>query len=84
MTILGELGDLTRLGSPDQLAAYVGLVASEHSSGPRTRRDGITKTGNEHVRRVLVEAGWHSIRPYRVGAPLRRRRGRVPASFWGV
>ena len=82
MTILGELGDITRFGSPDQLAAYVGLVASEHSSGPRTRRGGITKTGNEHVRRVLVEAGWHSIRPYRVGAPLRRRRQGQPG--WAV
>jgi hypothetical protein len=39
--------------------SYTGVVPSEHSSGPRTRRSGITKTGNSHLRRVLVEAAWH-------------------------
>lgn len=39
--------------------SYTGVVPSEHSSRPRTRRSGITKTGNSHLRRVLVEAAWH-------------------------
>jgi transposase len=39
--------------------SYTGMVPSEHSSGTRTRRNGITKTGNSHLRRVLVESAWH-------------------------
>ncbi len=56
MTIMAELGDITRFDSPRQLMSYLGLVLSESSSGPKTRRGGITKAGNGHVRRVLVEA----------------------------
>lgn len=56
VTTVAELGDLNRFDSPKQLMAYLGLVPSEHSSGGTTRRGGITKTGNGHVRRVLVEA----------------------------
>ena len=82
MTFLAELGDITRFANPDQLAAYLGLVPSEHSSGPAIRRGGITKTGNTHVRRVLVEAAWHAMRPPRVGAQLRRRREGQPG--WAV
>jgi transposase len=58
MTVLAELGDISRFDSPRQLMAYLGLVPSEHSSGPNRRQGGITKTGNGHVRRVLVEAAW--------------------------
>ncbi len=58
MTVVAELGDITRFDSPRQLMSYLGLVPSESSSGPKTRRGGITKTGNGHVRRVLVEAAW--------------------------
>lgn len=58
MTVLAELGDISRFDSPRQLMAYLGLVPSEYSSGKTRRRGGITKTGNGHVRRVLVEAGW--------------------------
>ncbi|MEQ5803506.1 IS110 family transposase [Halomonas sp. H10-9-1] len=58
MTVLAELGDITRFDSPRQLMAYLGLVPSEHSSGGSRRQGGITKTGNGHVRRVLVEAAW--------------------------
>lgn len=58
MTIVSELGDITRFDSPPELMAYIGLVPSEHSSGGRCNRGGITKTGNSHVRRVLVEAAW--------------------------
>ena len=55
-TTVSELGDLNRFEHPKQLMAYLGLVPSEHSSGESVRRGGITKTGNGHVRRVLVEA----------------------------
>jgi len=58
VTIIAELGDITRFESPRQLMAHLGLVPSEHSSGERQKRGGITKTGNSHVRRVLVEASW--------------------------
>ncbi|MEJ2418987.1 MAG: transposase [Exilibacterium sp.] len=58
MTVVAELGDITRFDSPRQLMAYLGLVPSEYSSGKNTRRGGITKTGNGHVRRVLIESAW--------------------------
>ena len=58
MTTLAELGDITRFDSPRELMAYLGLVPSEHSSGGTRRQGGITRTGNGHARRVLVEAAW--------------------------
>jgi len=79
-TLVAELGDLTRFASPRQLMAYAGLVPGEHSSGGRTRRGSITKTGNTHVRRVVVEAAWHYRHPPRVGATLRRRQAGQPAA----
>jgi transposase len=56
-TMIAEIGDLTRFEHPRKLMAYLGLIPSELSSGEKTRRGGITKTGNGHARRVLVEAG---------------------------
>ncbi len=73
MTIMAELGDITRFDSPRQLMSFVGLVPSESSSGPNRRQGGITKTGNGHVRRVLVEAGWCYRFPARKTAHLQRR-----------
>jgi len=73
MTVMAELGDITRFDSPRQLMKYLGLVPSESSSGPKTRRGGITKTGNGHVRRVLVEAAWCYRFPARKTAALQRR-----------
>jgi transposase len=58
VTIVSEVGRLSRFPTARQAMGYSGLVASEHSSGERTRRGGITKTGNGHLRRVLVEAAW--------------------------
>ena len=57
-TTVAEIGDLKRFAGAPQLMAYLGLVPSEHSSGERQRRGGITKTGNSEVRRVLVAAAW--------------------------
>ena len=73
MTIVAELGDLSRFESPGQLMSHLGLVPSEHSSGERQKRGGITKTGNGHVRRVLIEAAWCYRLPARKTAHLRRK-----------
>ena len=55
LTVAAELGDLTRFDNPRQLAAFVGLTPSEHTSGEKRRQGGITKTGNGRARRVLIE-----------------------------
>jgi len=73
MTVLAELGDISRFDSPRQLMAYLGLVPSEHSSGGSRRQGGITKTGNGHVRRVLVEAAWSYRFPARKTRTIQRR-----------
>jgi len=73
VTIVADLGEISRFSEPRQLMGYGGIVASEHSSGESTRRGGITKTGNAHLRRVVVEAAWaYRYRP-NVGAALRKR-----------
>lgn len=71
--IMAEIGDLSRFTGAPQLMAYLGLVPSESSSGPTRRRGGITKTGNAHVRRVLVEAAWTYRHPARKTRTLQRR-----------
>lgn len=58
MVILGELLDLKRFESPRQLMSFVGITPSEYSSGGKRSQGGITKTGNSHVRRILIEAAW--------------------------
>jgi transposase len=58
LAVVAEIGDFRRFESPRQLMAFVGLVPREYSSGGKERRGGITKTGNSHVRRLLVEAAW--------------------------
>jgi transposase len=74
-TIVSELGSLSRFESPRQLMGYSGLVASEHSSGNKIQRGSITKTGNAHLRRVVVEAAWaYQHRPNVSGFLLRRQK----------
>ena len=77
-TIVAEIGDLKRFASAPQLMAYLGVVPSEHSSGATKSRGGITKTGNGHVRRVLVEAAWTYRHAARKTAVLQRRAERTP------
>lgn len=78
LTIAAELGDARRFATAPRVMAYVGLVPSEHSSGPRRTRGGITKTGNAHLRRILVEAAWpYRRRPF-VGRVLHRRQAGAP------
>jgi transposase len=73
LTIAAELGDPRRFARARQVMGYVGLVPSEHSSGPKRRQGGITKTGNAHLRRVLVEAAWHYRHAPRIGKALAGR-----------
>ena len=73
VTIVSELGSLTRFPSPRQLMGHTGIVSSEYTTGNRVRRGGITKTGNAHVRRVVVESAWaYQHRPW-VGSALKKR-----------
>ena len=73
MVLLAELGDISRFDSPSQLMAYLGLVPSEHSTGSRRRQGGITKTGNTHARRMLVESSWSYRFPARQTMHLKRK-----------
>jgi transposase len=80
LTIAAELGDARRFASAPRLMAFVGLVPSEHSSGSHRARGAITKTGNAHLRRVLVEAAWHyRHHPHRGRGLLARQRGATPS-----
>jgi transposase len=74
-----ELGDWSRF-QPQALGPFLGLTPSEDSSGERRRLGSITKTGNSHARRLLVEAAWHQRRPLRESATLARRRQSQPAA----
>jgi transposase len=76
LTALGlcaEVSDFGRFPGPQALAAYLGLVPSESSSGERRRQGSITKAGSGHARRLLVEAVHHYCRPPRVSKDLRLR-----------
>lgn len=77
VTLVSELGDLRRFDHPQQLMAYLGLVPSEHSSGERRRQAGITKCGNTHARRVLVQCAWSYRFAARMTRELRERRQRL-------
>jgi transposase len=72
-----ELGDWHRF-RPESLGPFLGLTPSEHSSGERRRQGAITKTGNSHVRRLLIEAAWHQRPPSRRSITLERRRAGKP------
>src|SRR5689334_6752663 len=74
-SIVSELGSLSRFPTAPQLMGYSGLVASEHTTGNRVQRGGLTKTGNGHLRRVVVEAAWaYQHRPNVIGYLLRRQK----------
>jgi len=78
LTIAAELGDPRRFATAPSTMAFVGLVPSEHSSGAKRVQGGITKTGNAHLRRVLVEAAWHYRHHPFVGQALRQRQRGAP------
>jgi transposase len=80
LTIAAELGDPRRFATAPSLMAYVGLVPSEHSSGAKRAHGGITKTGNAHLRRVLIESAWHYRHHPFVSTALRARQRSASAS----
>jgi transposase len=84
MTTLAELGDITRFDSPRELMGYLGLVPSEHSSGGSRRQGGITRTGNGHVRRVLVEAAWNYRFPARKTRDIQKRAEKTSAAVQAI
>jgi transposase len=66
--LLAEIGDFRRFRSPRELMSFLGLTPSEYSSGPQRHRGHITKSGNQHARRLLIEAAWHYRHPPRRSA----------------
>jgi transposase len=84
--LVAEIGDFSRFEHPRKLMGYLGLVPSEHSSGERTCRGSITKTGNAHARRLLTEAAWQYRYPARISrAAQLRQEGlseQVRATAW--
>jgi len=84
LTVLCEIDDIRRFASPRRLMAYFGLVPSEHSSGDKERRGSITKAGNIHVRRLLVEAAWNNHHRTSAGLILNRRRQGQPPDIVAI
>lgn len=78
MTLVAEIGDFSRFARPQDLMGFLGLVPSEHSSGKTRRQGEITKTGNGHARRVLVQAAWNYRFPARVSKTLQQRQQDQP------
>jgi transposase len=70
VTLIAELGDLSRFAHPKALMKYLGLIPSEFSSGNTRRQGSITKAGNKHARRILVEAAWTYRFNPRVSRPI--------------
>ncbi|MFH1268496.1 MAG: IS110 family transposase [Planctomycetota bacterium] len=73
VTIAAEVGDLRRFATAGQFMSYVGLVPSEDSTGQRRRQGAITRCGNRHLRRIVVEAAWHYRHLPLMSKELRRR-----------
>ena len=80
VTLIAELGDLARFAHPKQLMSYLGLVPSEYSTGESRVQGKITKTGNGHARRVLIESAWSYRLPARMSRELVVRNEGQPAA----
>jgi transposase len=76
--LIAELGDLSRFENPRQLRSYLGLIPSEPTTGEHRRQGGITKTGNAHARRALIEGAWAYRYPAKVSRHLQRRLEKLP------
>jgi transposase len=76
--LVAEIGDFSAFAHPKQLASFLGLVPSEDSTGERRRQGQITKAGNSHARRLLIEAAWHYRRRPAISLALRRRQDAQP------
>ena len=84
LSLVAELHDFRRFQSAKELMSYLGLTPSEYSSGGRTKRGSITKAGNSHARRLLIEASWHYRHKPAVGARLRVRRKGQPGDIIAI
>jgi transposase len=81
VTTLAEVGDIARFDNPRQLTDYLGLCPSEHSTGEKRRLGGISKTGNSHARRVLIEGAWAYRYPARISRQIQIRQENLPQSI---
>jgi transposase len=84
VTLIAELGALTRFENPRPLRSSLGLIPSEHTSGERRRQGSLTKTGNSHARRVLVEGAWAYRSPAKVSRHLQLRLEKVPKAIQDI
>ena len=88
VTTVAEIGDMNRFANPRELMAYLGLNPSEHSSGDKIKRGRITKAGNGHVRRSLIEAAQAYAHPARISRCLVGRQESLPKTIrdlaWGA
>jgi transposase len=73
VTLVSELGQLSRFAAARQLMGYAGMVSREHSSGASLRRGSISKAGNAHLRRIVTEAAWTYRHQPAVGSALKAR-----------
>lgn len=78
VTVVAELGDLKRFAHPRELMSLLGLVPSEYTSGDARHLGKITKTGNGHVRRILIEAAWNYRFAARMSVVLQKRQEGQP------
>src|SRR6476619_916772 len=81
VTTVAELGDLTRFENPRQLLNYLGLTPSAYSSGARRQQGSMTKTGNSHARRALVEGAWAYRYPAKISRHLQLRLEKLPTAI---
>lgn len=84
LTVIAEVGDLRRFAKASQFMGATGLIPSEHSSGEKRRQGAITRTGNAHLRRVLVEAAWHYRHRPGPSRDLARRRQGQPLAVLAI
>jgi transposase len=78
LAVACETGDFQRFGSAKSFMSYLGFVPGENSSGPKRHQGGITKAGNGHLRKLLIEGAWHYTRNARSGKRLEKRRRDCP------
>jgi transposase len=84
LALICEIGDFQRFGSAKAFMSYLGFVPSENSSGPKRHQGGITKAGNGHLRKLLVEGAWHYTRNARSGKRLEQRRRDMPPGIVAI
>jgi transposase len=81
LSVICEIGDFKRFADAKSFMSYLGFVPSENSSGGKRKQGGITKAGNGHLRRLLVEAAWHYTKNARAGKRLEQRRQGCPSGI---